>query len=239
MTVYDCIVSVAGELATSGLGKTRSNAQQGYAFRGIDDVFNVLAPLLAKHRLVILPKVLARSVVERPSRNGGVLFFVTVEVAYDFVSAADGSTHTVITYGEAMDSADKATNKAMSAAYKYAALQTFCIPTEGDNDADRTTHEPVTKPVNVKPAPAPDEPFISTPADVAARLALLEHPVGYLAWFNGLRAAAMRDLAALEHAYSDAGGGTKDYRQHLTLTAPAAKAELKLIASRAVGPRAS
>src|SRR5690606_19364534 len=43
--------------------------------------------------------------------------------------------------GEAMDSADKATNKAMSAAYKYAAFQTFCIPTEGDNDADATTHE--------------------------------------------------------------------------------------------------
>lgn len=40
-----------------------------------------------------------------------------------------------------MDSGDKASNKAMSAAYKYAAIQTFCIPTEGDNDADSTTHE--------------------------------------------------------------------------------------------------
>jgi hypothetical protein len=40
-----------------------------------------------------------------------------------------------------MDSGDKASNKAMSAAYKYAAFQAFCIPTEGDNDADATTHE--------------------------------------------------------------------------------------------------
>ena len=40
-----------------------------------------------------------------------------------------------------MDSADKATNKAMSAAYKYMAMQTFCIPTEGDNDADASHHE--------------------------------------------------------------------------------------------------
>ena len=40
-----------------------------------------------------------------------------------------------------MDGGDKATNKAMSAAYKYALLQTFAIPTEGDNDADATTHE--------------------------------------------------------------------------------------------------
>jgi hypothetical protein len=53
----------------------------------------------------------------------------------------DGSKHVVKTCGEAMDSADKATNKAMSAAYKYALFQAFCIPTEGDNDADATTQE--------------------------------------------------------------------------------------------------
>jgi hypothetical protein len=57
------------------------------------------------------------------------------------VAAEDGSRHTVITYGEAMDSGDKATNKAMSAAYKYACMQAFSIPTEGDNDADAQTHE--------------------------------------------------------------------------------------------------
>ena len=45
------------------------------------------------------------------------------------------------TFGEAMDSGDKATNKAMSAAYKYAALQAFAIPTEGDNDTENHTHE--------------------------------------------------------------------------------------------------
>jgi hypothetical protein len=67
-----------------------------------------------------------------------------VEAEFDFVAASDGSKHTVKTYGEAMDSGDKATNKAMSAAYKYAAFQAFCIPTEGDNDADATTPEPVT-----------------------------------------------------------------------------------------------
>jgi hypothetical protein len=42
-----------------------------------------------------------------------------------------------------MDSADKATNKAMSAAYKYLALLVFCIPTEAsaETDADFSTHE--------------------------------------------------------------------------------------------------
>jgi hypothetical protein len=143
MTVYDCIVGVSREIAQQGIAKTRSNAQQGYKFRGIEDVQNALAPLLAKYRLVILPRILSRTVVEHSSRNGGVLFYVTVEAEFDFVSAADGSHHVVKTYGEAMDSADKGTNKAMSAAYKYAAFQTFCIPTEGDNDADASSPEPV------------------------------------------------------------------------------------------------
>jgi hypothetical protein len=100
-----------------------------------------MAPLLSKHGLCILPRVLSRTLTERQTQKGGVLFCVVVEVEFDFVCAADGSKHKVVTFGEAMDSADKATNKAMSAAYKYAAFQAFCVPTEGDNDADATTHE--------------------------------------------------------------------------------------------------
>jgi hypothetical protein len=162
MSVYDCIVAVSAELAQEGVAKTRRNEQQGYRFRGIDEVLNALSPLLAKYRLVILPRILSRASVERATKTGGALFYVTVEAEFDFVSAADGSTHTVKTYGEAMDSADKATNKAMSAAYKYAAFQTFCIPTEGDNDADAVTHEPVIQlreaPRTLSvPAPEPDE----------------------------------------------------------------------------------
>jgi len=134
--VYGCIVKVSADLARDGIAKDSKNLQQGYAFRGIDAVMNALAPALVRHGLVILPRCLSRVMVERESRGGGPLFSVTVEAEFDFVCAADGSTHTVRMYGEAMDSADKATNKAMSAAYKYAAFQTFCIPTEGDADAE-------------------------------------------------------------------------------------------------------
>lgn len=141
--VYEAIAAVTAEMAKEGIAKGRRNQQQGYQFRGIDDVYNALSPVLAKHRLCILPRVTERVVQERETQRGGVLFYVTVKVEFDFVSAEDGSTHTVSTYGEAMDSADKATNKAMSAAYKYAAFQTFCIPTEGENDADATTPDAV------------------------------------------------------------------------------------------------
>lgn len=140
MKVYQAITAVQAALSKEGISKNRKNTQQGYQFRGIDDVYNALSPMLAEHQLCILPRCLSRSVVERETKNGGVLFYVTVEAEFDFVSAEDGSKHTVKTFGEAMDSGDKATNKAMSAAYKYAAFQAFAIPTEGDNDADAVTH---------------------------------------------------------------------------------------------------
>lgn len=164
MTVYECIVAVSAELGQQGISKNRNNQQQNYKFRGIDDVLNALSSVLAKYRLVILPRVMSRSVAERETRNGGALFYVTVEVEFDFVSANDGSTHTVKTFGEAMDSADKATNKAMSAAYKYAAIQTFCIPTEGDNDADAVTHD-----VKAPSRPQPVAPPVRPAAAVATR----------------------------------------------------------------------
>jgi hypothetical protein len=141
MKVYQAINAVQAALSKEGISKDRSNQQQGYKFRGIDDVFNALSPLLAKHGLCILPRCVNRECVERTNAKGTGLFYVTVCVEFDFVSSEDGTKHTVVTYGEAMDSGDKATNKAMSAAYKYAAMQAFSIPTEGDNDADAHTHE--------------------------------------------------------------------------------------------------
>ena len=139
--VYSAINKVAGALASEGIAKTRRNQQQGYSFRGIDDVYSSLARKLVDADLCILPQVRERQVVERQSSKGNALFYVVVTVDFDFVCATDGSIHRVTTIGEAMDSADKATNKAMSAAYKYACLMTFCVPTVGDNDADATTHD--------------------------------------------------------------------------------------------------
>ncbi len=139
--IYEAISKVTAELAKEGIGKDRKNDQQGYKFRGIDDVYNAIAPIMSKHGLCVIPRYSDRQCIERVNRSGGALFNVVVRAEYDFVCAEDGSRHTAQTFGEAMDSADKATNKAMSAAFKYALMQTFTIPTEGDNDADAHTPE--------------------------------------------------------------------------------------------------
>lgn len=154
--VYAAISAVAKEMAATGISKDRTNTQQNFKFRGIDQVYNALAPALVNHGLLILPRITERTVTERVTQKGGVLFYVVVKAEFDFVSTEDGSIHTVVTYGEAMDSGDKATNKAMSIAYKYAAFQAFCIPTEETAvDPDSEVHEVAAqKPAKPRPAPA-------------------------------------------------------------------------------------
>ena len=168
--IYAAIAAVQAAVAKEGISKDRKNEQQGYKFRGIDDIYNAVAPLLAANGLCIMPTYSNRTKEERTNQKGTVIFNVTVEGTFDFVSTEDGSRHTVKTFGEAMDSGDKATNKAMSAAYKYACMQTFCIPTEGDDDADSTTHEVLpTRPAATPSAPPPaaDKPAPTKAAKAA------------------------------------------------------------------------
>ena len=140
--IYTAMNQVHKRIAKEGITKERWNEQQKFKFRGIDDVFNVMSPILAECGMLILPRVVSRNQTERTTQKGGILTFAVVCMEFDFVSCEDGSKHTVSTYGEAMDSGDKATNKAMATAYKYAILQAFAIPTETSADNDYPTDEP-------------------------------------------------------------------------------------------------
>lgn len=165
--VFQAICAITKEMSERGISKDRKNQQQGYNFRGIDDIYQALSPMLAKHQLCILPRVVSHDCVERTTAKGGAIFYTTMRIEFDLISAEDGSKHTVSVIGEAMDSADKSSNKAQSAAYKYLALLVFCIPTEAspDNDADFSTHEVASK--RQAAAPAAEAP---SPKAVAAKL---------------------------------------------------------------------
>lgn len=147
--IYRAINAVSAEMARCGIAKSHTNAQDQYQYRSIDDIQSRLAPLLAKHRLCVLPRVLERIAVDRNGARNELLVSVALKVAFDLVSAVDETRHTVEAYGEALDAGDKATSKAMSSAYKAAMLQTFCVPVVGIEDPDshtyklqRSDHEP-------------------------------------------------------------------------------------------------
>ena len=209
MKVYQCINAVQKRMAADGITKGRKNQQQGYAFRGIDDVLNALSPILAEVGLCILPRMMSRECVERQTKSGGALFYVTVEAEFDFVAMEDGSKHTVKTYGEAMDSADKATNKSMSAAYKYAAILAFAIPTEGDNDADFHSHDVASKPSGqqAKPATVQDDSPKATAARIVAGVA------------NGDTAGAAQFMSGMPAERLDAVWALIDAKTQAKLTA--------------------
>lgn len=156
--IYGRMASILS--AVEAISKGRQNAEQHYKFRGIDDVYNMLHPLLSEHKVFCLPRMLAEETSERTTAKGTVLRFVKLTMAYDFF-APDGSSVTAEVVGEAMDAGDKAANKAMSAAHKYALLQTFCIPTGDAVDSEQDTYEvePGGKAAsrsNAAPEPCPD-----------------------------------------------------------------------------------
>ncbi len=116
--VYKAITAISAELSGGGIAKRHRNERDDYRYRSIDDVLNRLSPLLAKHKLCVLPRVLERTSADRLGDGDLLLVGVTLRIAFDLVSSADGSSHTVEAFGEALDASDKATAKAMSSAYK-------------------------------------------------------------------------------------------------------------------------
>ena len=142
MTIHEAIPAIMQELGA--IEKVKRNAQQGFMYRGVDDVMNALNPLLAKYKVFVVPEVLEQTREERRTAKGGLLIYSICRVRFTFWSG-DGSNLQTVVIGEGMDSGDKATNKAMSVAFKYACFQVFCIPTEEMPDTDADTPNPAPK----------------------------------------------------------------------------------------------
>lgn len=137
--IYQSIAAIMAECPA--IGKNQKNSTQGFMYRGIDVVMNVLQPLMIKHKVFAVPEVLACDRTERLTGKGGTLIFTALKVKYTFY-AEDGSSVFAVVQGEGMDSGDKSSNKAMSVAFKYACFQVFCIPTEEMRDPDAETPPP-------------------------------------------------------------------------------------------------
>lgn len=127
MEITKSLCAITTEIGS--IGKNKKNAQQGYSFRGIDDLMNALHPLFAKYGVIVVPEVLESIREERFTAKGGSLISAILKVKYHF-TGLDGSEICATVIGEGMDTADKASNKALAVAYKYACFQIFCIPTE-------------------------------------------------------------------------------------------------------------
>ena len=136
------------------VGKDSVNQTQGFKYRGIDAVYNALNPVMSKYGLFIVPEILEQNREERTTvkkvwdndtksrvDKASTLIWSILKIRFTMY-APDGSNVSAVVIGEGMDTGDKATNKAMSIALKYAAFQIFMIPTEETTiDPDSESHE--------------------------------------------------------------------------------------------------
>ena len=131
--IYQAMATILNEIEPV---KKRLNSQK-HRVRGVDDAYNSIHPLLAKHKVFITCMILDKEHASEDTTKGGRLHFTRIHMRLNF-HAEDGSTVFSEAYGEAFDSGDKAAGKAMSNAYKYIVFQTFCVPTEelADSDSD-------------------------------------------------------------------------------------------------------
>lgn len=156
--IYQALNAIMQEI--EAIGKNKKNASQGYSFRGIDDMYNALQPLFKHHQVFITSNVLESKREERQTAKGGVLIYTIAKCQFKFFTT-DGSFVESVLEGEAMDSGDKSTNKAMSTALKYALMQMFLIPTEEKLDTEYDTHE-----ITPKQNPSPKKETAPEPSEI-------------------------------------------------------------------------
>lgn len=136
--IHDAMVAIMKD--TDAIAKDQRNAAQGFNFRGIDQVYDALHPVFAKHGVFLLTEVLDHQKVEKQTRNGGLALHHFLTVKFRFV-ARDGSSVESILLGEAADSGDKGINKCLSIALKYCLFQALLIPLADDCDPDKHATE--------------------------------------------------------------------------------------------------
>lgn len=136
--VYKALSAVMADVGA--VKKGDFNEGQRFNFRGIDSVVNAVSPALRKHGIVVTPKIhtIDYSTVE-VGRNRTPMGHVRVVVEYTFTHESGGAVSATVP-GEAMDSGDKATAKAMSVAFRTALLQALCLPTD-EPDPDSQSYE--------------------------------------------------------------------------------------------------
>lgn len=137
--IYGAICELMSNVQS--IAKNHTSEHGKFQFRGIDDVLNAVGAPMRELCIFAVPRLLTTTRTPTTSKSGGGLMNTVVEVEFDFIAGADGSKLTVGPIpGEAMDSGDKSTAKAMSVAYRIALIQLLAIPT-GDRDPDHDVYE--------------------------------------------------------------------------------------------------
>lgn len=143
MNIYEKMSAITAELSAVAKNLTVGEGKNAYKAAGEADVLAAVKPLEAKHGVYSYP--CSRQILETDimtttkTYNGNTTetqkLFMRIETVYRFVNIEKPDEYIdIATYGDGVDSQDKAPGKAMTYADKYALMKAYKIITGDDPD---------------------------------------------------------------------------------------------------------
>ena len=146
MNIYEKLSEITAEISAVAKNLEVGFGQNRYKAVGEADVLRAVKPIEKKHGVYSFPvsrEVIESGTMERENSNGQktVSLFMRVKTVYRFVNLEKPDEYVdIVTFGDGVDTQDKAPGKAMTYGDKYALLKAYKIVT-GD-DPDQNASEP-------------------------------------------------------------------------------------------------
>lgn len=154
MNIFEKLSKVQADLPNVAKNLFVGEGKAQYKAVGEADVLAAVKPLEAKYRIYSYPcarRIIDKDLITTTSTYKGetsekTKFFMRVETVYRFVDMDDPTMFIdITTYGDGIDSGDKAPGKAMTYADKYALLKAYKIITGDDPDQKASEDGKITR----------------------------------------------------------------------------------------------
>ena len=147
MNIYEKLLNITSEIKNVNKNLEVGVGKNSYKAVGEADVLFAVKQLEQKYKVYSYPchrEVIDRAILETEKEyNGNVTkgnqIFLRIETTYRFVNIENSEEYIEITtYGDGIDTQDKAVGKAMTYADKYALLKAYKIITGDDPDQEQS-----------------------------------------------------------------------------------------------------
>lgn len=147
--IQEAILAIMNEI---GYVQKESSPGVRYTLKTEEAALKAIRPVMLKYDVIMLPVEIADIQPTSYTNHKGTYFNeVKFSRGFKFVHVPSQTDVTVWVYGVGNDTGDKAGNKAMTVAKKYALLDTFLIVTGDDPDYTASPDEKVEKKLWTKP----------------------------------------------------------------------------------------
>ena len=145
MNIYEKLSAITSEIATVAKNLEVGEGRSKYKAVGEADVLAAVKPIEAKYKVYSYPvsrEVVSEQIMTSKSEYNGQVketprLFMRLKTIYRFVNIENPEEFIEVpTYGDGVDSQDKAPGKAMTYADKYALLKAYKIQTGDDPDQE-------------------------------------------------------------------------------------------------------